>query len=647
MRRRSTALVALFLSLAVPRSAWAALDPGRAQNDVQEAMTEKAYTFCSAPHEPLSPRAISLCPSARDTPRCEGFAAACARAGEAREPREPRHLPGLSGPWRAMGAILRTLAQLFVWLLVAALLAAVLIPIARALTRLRREERPTAVPREAAKADDAAPEDPAISDEEALLARAADLAARGENGAALELYLAASLRALDKRGAVRLAAHRTNGEYVRSCAELAAKTALSDIVREVDRVKFGGARAQDDVIRRAAQRAFAIVRTLPIAMLALAALLSMGCGSAAPGPRRPGDDPAGLELFQEVLHRQGVRVEPLGSSLASMPLPSRDGSTASPAVVVDVERTPLDDDTGAHLVDWVDAGGVLVLAGSPRSWPDAFGAASIGSGASKVTARTLLGRASDDDEDEVSSQAGAPVYAAAEEHGELAASGEGFEFRGAAERAAWLSDDATYAAVLAHGHGLVLGIATDELLTNAGLARRGNAAAMIAMLSNCRRLSFSIADPDDGLSPPSTPLASMLRAGLGTGLAHALVASIVLFLAAGSRLARPRPAAPLLRRAFVEHVEAVGALYARTGNAAHALAAYARFADERLRARLPRQTTDVAAFLSSRARVPLERCQRLWARATAARAGALPQGDELAILGELATVYSAATAQDT
>jgi hypothetical protein len=114
----------------------------------------------------------------------------------------------------------------------------------------------------------------------------------------------------------------------------------------------------------------------------------------------------------------------------------------------------------------------------------------------------------------------------------------------------------------------------------------------------------------------------------------------------GVRVARPKPAPPPRRRAFAEHVEAVGTLYARTRNAPHALAAFSRFADERLRARMPRGTADVAAFLASRARMPLDVCQRLWARAAQAKAGAPALGDELAVLRELSAVYTAAMAQD-
>lgn len=204
----------------------------------------------------------------------------------------------------------------------------------------------------------------------------------------------------------------------------------------------------------------------------------------------------------------------------------------------------------------------------------------------------------------------------------------------------------TYAAVLARGKGYVLGIADDELFRNAGLARPGNAAAMVSILASADRLELRMADVEDGVSPPSTPIAALLRAGLGMGLGHALVATLLLFFAVGVRLARPKPTPPPRRRAFVEHVEAVGELYGRTRNAAHALAAYARFADERLHARMPRGTADVAAFLASRARLPLDTAQRLWARAVQAEAGAPPLGDEMAVLRELSAVYSAAMAQE-
>jgi hypothetical protein len=657
-RRRASVAVGVGLMtllglLAVTRPAHAVLDPTRAQTDVDAAMHDGDYAFCRAPRLPLSYQARQLCPHATEIPACAGFAAECVKA--------TAPPPSSSSSWSwpswfksslSVPAFLGTALEVLVWLLVAVLVIAILIPIVRAIARIRRTGDALTKDRDskastATKTDEPISVLPMMTDEELLLARGDELARAGQYGAALQHYLAASLRALDKRGAVRITRDRTNGEYVRGCGDPNAKPALRDIVREVDRVQFGGEDATPDGVMRAAQRAVAIVRSLQVVLLALALMLATGCGGgggSSTAVPRPGDDPAGEELFRDVLVRQGVHIAALETSLASVPLPK--AGERAPAVLVDLQRTALDDDTRDHLVEWVEEGGVLVLVGSPYAWPKAFGAASAESTSPyKLTVKRLLARSpgagGDDDDDDTPE---GTIYARTTERGVLSA-GTALGFSGASERVATFDGGMTYAAVLAHGKGFVLGIASNELLQNAPLARPGNAAAMVSIFSNADRLELRIADPEDGVSPPSTPIGALLRAGLGIGLAHALLATVALFFAVGLRLARPRPAMPPRRRAFAEHVEAVGALYARTRNAPHALAAYARFADDRLRARMPRGSGDVAAFLASRARVPLDVCQRLWARAVQAKAGAPPLGDELSVLRELSAVYSAAMAQ--
>jgi hypothetical protein len=631
------------------------LDPSRASADVGDAMREKDYGFCKAPHEPLSPRARDLCPHATEIPGCGGFVTACTpKAPTATTPTTTATAtpPSRSGPSLTPVTVpggLGMAAQVMVWLLVAALVIAVLVPIVRALARMRRDKALAEPVREKPTVEQDLPMAellPTTSDEDVILRRAEEHARRGEYGIALQLYLAASLRALDKRGAVRVARDRTNGEYVRSCSDTNAKPALRDIVREVDRVQFGREDPTMDAVSRAAQRATAIVRAMPVMLLSLViAALALGCGGHGGGPAKPGEDPAGSELFLEVLRRQGVDVKPLAGSLATLPSPKL--GARDPAVIVDVETTELDDEARTHLGDWVEEGGVLVIAGEPSRWPTEFGVTRAYSpGAHTVTARRLLARGSTGggDEEEESGSAGA-IYASALEHGALA-SGDALGWSAVTDRVAWLPDDMTYAAVVPRGKGWVVGIANDELFTNAGLARPGNAAVLVAILSASDRLAFRIAEQDDGMSPPSTPIAALARAGLGLGMMHGVAAMLVLFFAVGVRMSRPKPAPPPVRRAFAEHVEAVGALYSRTRNAPHALAAYARFADERLRARMPRGTGDIPAFLASRARLPLDACQRIWTRAVAAKAGAPPLGDELAVLKELSAMYAAAMAQD-
>jgi hypothetical protein len=644
-RRAITAAVAILTLTTVARPAQAILDPTRAQADADMAMHDGSYSFCREPRTPLSLHARELCPHATEIPDCAGFAAECAKTMT--PPTPPSWLAWLSR--LSLPGFLGSLAQILLWALVAVLVAAVLVPIVAAIARTRSERE--------AKGEAKAPRTPAaeaprvelpnVTDPQLLLARADELARQGRLALALQAYLLAALRALDQRGAVRVAKDRTNGEYVRACADAAAKPALRDIVREVDHVQFGGQEPTADGVVRAAQRAVAIVRS-PAGVLLLALVLGagLGCGGSSMKLPRPGDDPAGSELLRDVLGRQGVHLLPLDSALASLPLPAP--GERAPAVVIDLERTALDDDTRDHLVDWVEAGGVLVLASSPMGWPKELGGAPAGSGAAshKITVRRLLARSppvDPDEEEEDSDEAGGEdaIYAPSNEVGMLAG-GAGLTLPSLVTRVAWFDDGTLYAGVTRLGSGYVLGIATDELMTNAGLARPGNAAAMVAILSHADRLEVRFADTDDGVSPPATPIAALLRAGLGKGLVHGLIATLVLFLAVGVRLARPKPAPPPRRRAFAEHVQAVGALYARARSSPHALSVFARFAEERLRARMPRGTNDVAGFLASRANLPLDVCQGLWARALHAKAGAMPLGDELAVLRDLSAAYAAA-----
>ena len=665
VRRAVVGAMALLAVLSLARPAHAVLDPGRAQSDLDASMREGEYTFCKAPRTPISYQARELCSNASAIPDCAGFEAECTKTvTPPPAPSSPPwwkslpHFPSLPG-------FIGSVAEIILWVLVAALVLAILIPVMRAILRIKRDpggpEKPDA--KKVAQPDAVVPELPMLTDEEALLARAGELARAGDYAGALQHYLAASLRALDKRGAVRLARDRTNGEYVRYCGDPEAKPALRDIVLEVDRVQFGGEGATVDGVSRAAQRAMAIVRAVPAMLLAIVLLgATAGCGSASKAIPHAGDDPAGGELFRDVLRRQGMTLSPLRTSLASLPMPK--AGEREPAVLVNLAVTDLDDDTRAHLAEWVKAGGVLVLVGNPYEWPKPFGATSAHSPLPphRITVKRLLARTSavagaedDEEDDEDEADAGPPahttrpgdgnVYAKATERGELV-DGTALAFSVATERVATFDDGMTYAAVLAHGKGFVLGIATDELLKNAGIARPGNAAATVAILASADRLEMKLAGLEDGLAPPSTPVAALLRAGLGVGLVHGAFATLVLFFAVGVRIARPRPEPPPRRRAFAEHVEAVGSLYARTKNSAHALASYARFADERLHARMPRGTADVPAFLSSRAHVPLDVAHRLWTRALQAKAGAPPLGDEMHVLRDLCAVYSAAMAQE-
>jgi hypothetical protein len=631
---RSAAIASFLAASALTSPAGAAFDPNAAQAAAERALATSHYTFCDKPRLPLSTRARSLCGHAAEVASCAGFAHACSspeglsdRCVESRPTREDKDEP----QWK-IGAIWGQIARLVVWGLLAMLAVFVLVHLIASRRRAGRDRAlADEVPDEGPPAA-APPQPPPTLDEEDLLSRAEQHVLAREYALALQLYLGAALRSLDRRGALRLGRDRTNGEYVRSCADSAARPLLREIVREVERVQFGREHPTEDRVVMTGRRAVAIVRSASAAVAIAALVLVTGCGSVDTCSRveAAGDDPAGLELFHDVLEGQGYRVERLGRSLASLGEPEWWRGSA-PVVVVDTDVVRVDDETWDHVTSWVTSGGTLILAGAPAQWPSSLQlTASRGVAGSLHVAFPPSSSEADEDDEPEKLDTGTVVR------------GNALTSPDDSVPVAWMADDSEYAAIVLSGTGTILALASDELLTNAGLARRGNAAAMTALFARLGRTDVLIAESDDGVAPPSSPVSSLMRAGLGLGLLHALAAAAILFLAAGIRLMRPRRASPPARRAFVEHVRAVGGLYARTSNAAHALAVYTRFAEERLRARMPRGTVDVPTFLAQRSSHPVEECRELWSRAVASRAGDPARGDELTVLKRLSALCAAA-----
>jgi hypothetical protein len=644
-----TLLLALALGAAPAHADPARFDPTTAQRDVDQARKDKESldAFCATPELPLSPRAIAFCAEARDIPRCEGFVKAC-DALKAPEPKEPP--AWLARMVEAIARLLGPLIKVLFWVFVAAGVGAIAWMIVRAFLAAREDRQALEAADGQAKALPDAPESTGAiavaSDAEALLRRADEHARAGELDRAALLYLAAALRALDQRGAIRIARDRTNGEYVRACSDAEARPALRVIVREVDRVQFGRESPTREAVADVAARARSLVAgAATVAMLVLAL-----AGCQGPGTRPRAGDPAGDDLVTALLERQGADVKHLATSLATLPMP-REEETA-PLVVVDADRVMLEDETRAHLARWVEAGGVLVLAGDVNAWPEDFGAKPAVSASDEV--RVSIPRDEDDVVDDGDDQVSpddlvppapappprddGPTFTFYTVH---LARPAGLAWAHAYELASG-KDHVTWAASRGIKRGVVIGLASDDLLTNAGLARPDNAAALVALLAPHAGRPIRIAKPEDGVAPPSNPFAALARAGLGLAAWHALAAGAILMLAYGVRQARARPVPPPARRAWTEHIDATGGLYARRKLAPHALAAYARFVDGRVRARMPRGTSDPAAFLATRSGAAPAQCATAWQRAMQAKSEDKARGDELATLRFLSAVYAAA-----
>jgi hypothetical protein len=594
-------LVVLALVLVTVPGRAATLHPERAAHDTKKLLDSGDFAFCTKPPRKLPPRALELCPLAKETDGCEALTKACEDLELTPPKPPPRWLVDLL---RALGPVARVL----VWLLLAAVVAALVIPLVRAYLKRRRDAR--VQDPEIDRAPEVVTKGPlddvlALSDAELILRRAEEAQKRGDWTQALDGYLAASLVALDHRGAIRIGRHVTNGEYVRQCSESAAKPGLREIVREFDGVRFGGRPATPEGVSRIASRAVMLVRGAAVAML----LFVVSCGAA---DFQPKGDPAGDDLLVEVLKKQGLTVGRPTSRLASLPMPKEGERTAT---MVDFTRTPLDEETVAHLLRWVKRGGVLVMVGAPSSWPKPLDG--------KIALTTSRDVAFGDD---YKGRVSIPAAFSWEGGFKLALTGDG----------------ETFAATRDYGEGRVIGVAGPDLFTNVGMAHAGNAAVVVSLFAAVDCDDVRIARPEDGTAAPSNPFAALARAGLGPAMLHALVAVGLMFLAVGVRLARATPTLPPRRRAFVEHVEATGAFWARARVAPHALASYVRWAEEHLRARMPRGAADVPAFLAMRSGTAPEEASRLWTRALESRTDETPKGDELVTLKALSELVKKA-----
>lgn len=612
-----------------------------------EAMKDPRWEFCSNPPRPLRPDALAVCPLAKGAPGCAALEAACDEALAKKTP------PKVDlGALERVGPILGAIGKVFVWLFVIAIAIALLVPIVRAiLGALPKKDRDAEARRAAAarpRPDEGAAVDLATltrGDALEVLARADRALAAGELDRSASLYLAAMLRALDARGHVVIAKHRTNGEYVRSCEDDGARDELREVVRTVDRAEFGGVGATRDRAEDVASRA----RRLVTALVAIAALALVASGCAAPSRPKPAvRDPAGNELLVDLLSREGLIVTPPPSSLATLPMPEEGEATA--VLVVDAERTPLEEDSAEHLARWVEAGGALVLAGAPETWPKSLRWSSKACGSTTILVRAPRDPSTSEEEDEDDDESGIRRPEPPARLSLPAASCLGGD-PGEVVAEAGAHGGPAFAVLRAHGKGRVLAMGSPDPLTNVALARPETARALGWMLGAMgervgRGRTVWLARAEDGIPPPSNPLSALARAGLLAGVIHGLVFAALLFLAYGVRHARARPTPPPTRRAFVEHVAATGAFYKRRRASSHALGAYARWVEEELLGRSPRDAAQAIGGAARAARMSEEEVRRLLALAHT-RPDDRKEAEDLADLRALSALVARLHAKET
>jgi hypothetical protein len=525
------------------------IDPERAAAALEQLSS--TAPFCGRAGQRLAPEELRLCnlaPAARA--RCPAFALACERALGDTPPLPEPPLPARE-TWE--GSVL-------VWILRAAglgLLAALLVVLGRALLHLLRAtaEARTSAPADVRVAPRTSEGSEVPDGPEPLLARARSLAAAGDHAGALVALHLGVLSSLDARGLVNSRPGRTNGEYAR---ELQPKPELLAAFREVtaavERVQFGRGSLDAGGFERLLQRAAPL---LPALLLGL--LLSFGgfaCGEESPGRTASevcGSGAAGHSLLCGVLEAAGARVQRRYRSL------DRLADASQPVDVIILLRQELGESAVRSLGAWVRAGGVLVL---PLPLP----ALDRDLGVERSTR-----------------PCGAEARVAGSER-VLATVGPGLSAAEIVVDARCPSGDA-FVAHAALGTGLVFFVPTPAALSNASLAAGDNAALLVSLLFPADAIVELIGDWTR--DQPENPLAQVRAAGLLPWVLQLLVLGLCYGLYRGTPFARRRAPPEVARRRFSEHAEALGQRWAEARAATTALNAYAGWASEQLRERLP------------------------------------------------------------
>jgi hypothetical protein len=484
-------------------------------------------------------------------------------------------------------------ARVVFYLLAAAFVGAILWFLIKSFIRGRErsaEDEPAADAPTTPEETPAAPRGPIETDVDRLLARARAAAQAGDFKQAVEHTYAALLRRLEGDGLVDLHPSRTNGDYVRQLgARPDLKRALRDIATDVERMQFGAAQPSPSLFDSVYRRVMPLVGRAAAVVLLLGYLgaqsscaeappsprsLAIG-GKGAPGGAAPLDTRAVFELLEA--HGKSVRanrddVLELGPDLTIVVLPD---AVVEPKV-------------WRRLTKWVeDEGGRLVVAGHRDAlddelrvkWAKAVAEAPVVPTDAYVLrfpnhelavprfSRLLL--------DQTRVGHAEPMLARVE--------GDPIEPHTVEPYAVTKSYP---------GGGSVALFADDALFKNIALAAGDNASFLVKLFQDLGTTEVEVWDRytsaagGAGAGPgASSSLESLESSKLGPVLLH-LAAVVLLYLVyKGTRFGSPRDPRVASRRAFSDHVRAIGLAYARARASRHALGLYTAWAFERLRER--------------------------------------------------------------
>jgi hypothetical protein len=376
------------------------------------------------------------------------------------------------------------------------------------------------------------------------------------------------VRALESGGHIRVHASATNGDYARALAE---RPELRDLFRttahEVERSEFGHEIAPAHRLEQLLLRIEPVVQRLVTIALTCVLLLASACDPMLSSGGPKDEAPDGHALLGELLEQRGATFERRFRTLADLVDDEVDLMILTPSAV-------LEERDGALLADWVRGGGAMMIVGA-YSPPTELG---------------LRGYSSE--------PCNEPPEAPSDSNWgyvKILPFGRSLDVD-----SAWKTEMACggrpLIATRRYGEGRLMAVADPDFLTNASLAHGDHARAFFALAGKVENVNLIDRLVSAGAS---SPYRALLHSGLAPLLVHGLTWLVVWAVANGATFGVRRDPPEPPRRAFSEHVRAVGRLYARAAAHRYALAVYAGWALDRLNARLRAGTSSGMGELGS------------------------------------------------
>jgi hypothetical protein len=384
------------------------------------------------------------------------------------------------------------------------------------------------------------------------------------------------------------------------------------VFRSVEAVQFGGAPASAELYEKLFERVRpVVVRVLSVLLLCAFAFGQAGCSKSFGGQSDGGG--RGLDVLTGLLRDQHTTVR---RRIRALNVIEPDVS----AILVVGEQPS---EVWVKLLEFAADGGTLVVSESSAELTDA----------------TNVRYSSDD-------YAGRLDLPADFESTELSLSAvtrhalELGEATNEVDRTFALAGKRVYVAERSYRLGSVLYFGDDDFLSNASLSVGDNAFFAVSLLSRSGQV-LELVGPWTGGGSSST-FSSLFKAGLAALVAQLALLAVLFGWHGGAAFGLRRDPSVIRRRAFRDHVLALGVNYRRARATRFALASYGSWLIERLRERLsPQQPIgliDLAGRIAARLPVPESELVLLLAEARAAQddlAVARPSAADLNTLEKL------------